>query len=56
MLVIGRKPGEYVMIGEDIKIKIVKAENGALRLASDAPREMPITRGEVWEKQLEAKY
>ena len=49
MLVIGRKPGEYVMIGDSIKVKIVKSENGDLRLAIDAPKEMKITRGEVFE-------
>lgn len=51
MLVLGRKPGEYIMIGDNIKVKVVKSENGDLRLAIDAPREITITRGEVWEDQ-----
>lgn len=51
MLVLGRKPGEYVVIGDNIKIKIVKSENGDLRLAIDAPKDVKITRGEVWEEQ-----
>ncbi|GCD09015.1 carbon storage regulator [Clostridium tagluense] len=51
MLVLGRKPGEYIMIGDNIKVKVVKSENGDLRLAIDAPREVTITRGEVWEEQ-----
>lgn len=51
MLVLGRKPGEYVMIGDNIKVKVVKGENGDLRLAIDAPRDITITRGEVYEKQ-----
>lgn len=50
MLVLGRKPGEYIMIGEKIMVKVVKSENGDLRLAIDAPREVIITRGEVWEE------
>ncbi len=50
MLVLGRKPGEYIMIGEDIKVQVVKAENGNLRLAIDAPREVSIVRGEVYEE------
>ncbi|GCD09016.1 carbon storage regulator [Clostridium tagluense] len=49
MLVLGRKPGEYVMIGDNIKVKVVKSLSGDLRLAIDAPREIVITRGEVWE-------
>ena len=51
MLVLGRKPGEYVMIGDNIKVKVIKGENGDLRLAIDAPKEVTITRGEVYEKQ-----
>lgn len=49
MLVLGRKPGEYVMIGQDIMVKVVKSDEGDLRLAIDAPRHVNIVRGEVWE-------
>lgn len=52
MLVLGRKPGEYVVIDNKIKVKVVKSEEGHLRLAIDAPREIPIVRGEVYEKQM----
>jgi len=51
MLVIGRKPGEYIMIGDNIKVKVVKSDNGDLRLAIEAPKEMAITRGELYEQQ-----
>lgn len=51
MLVLGRKPGEYIVIDEKIKVKVVKSESGQLRLAIDAPREMKIVRGEVWEEE-----
>jgi carbon storage regulator len=50
MLVLGRKPGEYVVIGDNITVKVVKSENGDLRLAIDAPKDVKITRGEVWEQ------
>ena len=55
MLVLGRKPGEYIMIGDDIMVKVVKSENGDLRLAIEAPREVIITRGEVWEELQQKK-
>lgn len=51
MLVLGRKPGEYIVIGDNIKVKVVKSDNGDLRLAVDAPKDVKITRGEVWEEQ-----
>lgn len=54
MLVLGRKPGEYIVIGDSIKVKVVKSDNGDLRLAVDAPKDVKITRGEVWEEQQKA--
>lgn len=48
MLVIGRKPGEFVMIGDNIKVKVIRSEKGDLRLAIDAPEDVKITRGEVF--------
>lgn len=55
MLVLGRKPGEYVVIGDNIKVKVVKSEDGHLRLAIDAPREVNIVRGEVYEEEQQKK-
>lgn len=52
MLVLGRKPGEYVMIGENIRVGVVKTDKGALRLAIDAPSDIKIERGEVFEKSM----
>ena len=52
MLVLGRKPGEYVMIGDNIMVKVVKSENGDLRLAIETPKHMAITRGEVYETSV----
>lgn len=50
MLVLGRKPGEYIIINDNIKIKVIKSETGELRLAIDAPKDVKIVRGEVFEK------
>ena len=49
MLVLGRKPGEYVMIGKDIMVKVIKSDDGDLRLAIDAPKSINIVRGEIYE-------
>jgi carbon storage regulator len=51
MLVLGRKPGEYIMIGESIMVKVVKSDDGKLRLAIVAPMDVSIVRGEIWEQQ-----
>ena len=49
MLSLGRNPGEYIVIGEDIVIQVVSMD-GLLRLAIDAPKDMPIVRGEIYEQ------
>lgn len=52
MLVLGRKPGEYVMIGKDIMVKVIKSNEGDLRLAIAAPKSINILRGEIYEDNL----
>jgi len=55
MLVLARKPGEYVMIGKDIMVKVVKGDGKQLRLVIDAPKNINITRGEIYEDKLRYK-
>jgi len=38
------------MLGKDVMIKVIKSDEGDLRLAIDAPKEIVIVRGEVWER------
>lgn len=52
MLVLGRKPGEYVMIGNDIMVKVIRSNDGDLRLAIEAPKCVNIVRGELYEDKL----
>ena len=52
MLSLGRNPGEYLVIGDDIVIQVVSME-GDLRLSIDAPNSVSIVRGEVYEKYHE---
>lgn len=48
MLVIGRKKGESLLIGEDIEITVVKVENGTVKLSINAPRSVSILRKELY--------
>ena len=50
MLVITRKKGESILIGDDIEISIVSIENGQVKLGINAPKEKAIFRNEVYEK------
>jgi len=50
MLVLTRKPGEGIIIGDDINIKIIEMKGGAVRVGIEAPRDTKIYRQEVYEK------
>ncbi|RIW39058.1 carbon storage regulator [Bacillus salacetis] len=47
MLVLGRKPGEYIRIGDDIKVQVILSDSNQLRLGIEAPKEIAIIRGEM---------
>jgi carbon storage regulator len=50
MLVLSRKPGEKVRIGENIWITAIRCEEGRTRFGIEAPPEVPIHREEVLER------
>ena len=47
MLVLSRKPGEKVFIGENISITIVEVKGNRVRVGIDAPGSVPILRAEL---------
>ncbi|WP_028558827.1 carbon storage regulator [Paenibacillus pinihumi] len=54
MLVLRRKPGEFVLIDDNIMVQIIKTDEGHLRLAIEAPKHISIVRGELWEERNKA--
>lgn len=49
MLVISRHKDESLMIGDDIKVMIVKIQGDKVRLGIEAPKEVSVHRQEVYE-------
>lgn len=47
MLVISRNKGESVLIGDDIEIMVVEAQDGKVRIGINAPRDVRILRREL---------
>jgi carbon storage regulator len=47
MLVLSRKPGEKVIIGNGITVTLVEIQGQRVRLAFEAPDEVPIWRAEL---------
>ncbi len=53
MLVLSRRVGESVMIGDDVTITILDVRSDVIRIGIDAPRSVPVNRAELL-VQLEA--
>jgi carbon storage regulator len=47
MLVLSRKLGEKIYIGENICITVVDIDRGKIRLGIEAPRNVPVFRQEL---------
>ena len=55
MLVLSRKLGEKIHIGDNITVTIVDIDRGKVRIGIEAPREVPVFRHElVADRQSEA--
>jgi carbon storage regulator len=46
MLVLSRKPGEQIMLGDSVAVTVVAVRGNRVRLAIEAPQEVPIRRTE----------
>lgn len=48
MLVLTRKTGESIMIGDDIELKIISVEGDQVKIGIDAPRSVKVYRSEIY--------
>ena len=53
MLVLTRKVGESINIGNNIKVTIINMDGGQVRLGIEAPRDVIVHREEIYIKILE---
>lgn len=47
MLVLKRKAGESILIGENIEIQIVEIDEGKVKIGIEAPKQITVLRKEV---------
>ena len=56
MLVLSRKVGEKILIGDNISVTIVRVAQGTVRVGVEAPQEMAIVREEIKQQQQAASH
>ena len=55
MLVLSRKIGERIRIGDDVTITVVRVTGGGVRLGIEAPAELPVVREELYQEMQAEK-
>ncbi len=53
MLVLSRKIGEVITVGNSVKITVLSFDRGVVRLGIEAPKSIPVHRKEVYDKIIE---
>jgi carbon storage regulator len=53
VLILTRKIGESILIGEDIEIRLMGIEGRSARIGIDAPKDVAVDREEVRETKVE---
>lgn len=47
MLVLSRKLGERILIGDSISVTVVDIDRGKVRIGIEAPKDVPVNREEI---------
>ena len=50
MLVLTRRPGESIVVGDNIVVTVIEIKGGQVRIGIDAPREVDVYREEIYEQ------
>lgn len=50
MLILTRRPGESIRIGDNIEIMVVDNDRGGARIGVKAPRDIPVHREEIYQR------
>ena len=55
MLVLSRKLGEKIVIGDNIVVTVVKIDRNQIRIGIEAPHEVPVYREEISPSRVVSK-
>jgi len=48
MLIITRRPGEKLMVGDDVVIEVMEVSGSSVRIGIAAPKSVPVYREEIY--------
>jgi carbon storage regulator len=48
MLIITRRPGEKIMLGDDVVVEVMEVSGSSVRIGIAAPKSVPVYREEIW--------
>ena len=48
MLIITRRAGQKVMLGDDITVHVMEIVGNSVRIGVEAPKSLPVYREEIW--------
>ena len=48
MLIITRRPGEKIMLGDDVVVEVIEVSGSSVRIGIAAPKSIPVYREEIW--------
>ena len=55
MLILTRRIGEKLVIGENVTIAVLSTKGSQIRLGIDAPRDVPVHREEIFQRILKER-
>ena len=55
MLILSRRPGECLLIGDEIKISVVEIRGHQVKIGIEAPRHVEVYREEIYNRIKEEK-
>jgi len=48
LLIITRRPGEKIMLGDDVIVEVIEVSGSNVRVGIAAPKSLPVYREEIW--------
>ena len=48
MLILSRRVGETIMVGDEVTVTVLGVKGGQVRLGINAPKEIPVHREEIY--------